>query len=69
MAVEVKGGAGSGAKFQAGAPKALFDTRLEPAFTPGYDVNKDGRFLLPIQQGPTATSPSTVVVNWAAGLK
>jgi Tol biopolymer transport system component len=69
MAVDVKGGAGSSAKFEAGVPKALFDTHLEIAFSPGYDVSKDGRFLLPTQQGLTSSSPITVVVNWTAGLK
>ena len=67
MAVDVKDS--TGAKFEAGVPKALFDTHLEVAFGSGYDVSKDGRFLLPTQQGLTASSPITVVVNWTAGLK
>ncbi|HYL37609.1 MAG TPA: protein kinase [Bryobacteraceae bacterium] len=69
MAVDVKVGAGTGAKFEAGVPKALFDTHLDGAFSPGFDVSKDGRFLIPTQQGANSSSPITVVVNWNSGLK
>jgi Tol biopolymer transport system component len=64
MAVDVK----TGARFEHGVPKALFDAR-----TPGpasFDVTPDGkRFLLinSLEQG--ANPPMTVVINWAAGLK
>ncbi|HTD42874.1 MAG TPA: hypothetical protein VK687_01785 [Bryobacteraceae bacterium] len=35
----------------------------------GYDVSKDGRFLIPTQVQQSATAPMTVVVNWTAALK
>ena len=62
MAMEVKGGS----NFEAGVPKPLFDTRFAGRF---FDVNKDGRFLLPTrieQSGPVSVN---VVLNWTAGLK
>jgi len=61
MAVEVNGGA----KFEAGVPKPLFETRGATFF----DVSKDGRFLIPTQTEQSAGVPITVVVNWTAGLK
>ena len=63
MAVSVTGGA----RFQAGVPKPLFDTRLDANAT--FDVSKDGRFLLPMQPESSPVVPITVVVNWTAGLK
>ncbi len=68
MAVEVKGDtAKGGAKFEAGLPKPLFDTRI-PIFA-WFDVSNDGRFLMPAPVGQSANVPMTVVVNWTAGLK
>ncbi|HYL35145.1 MAG TPA: protein kinase [Bryobacteraceae bacterium] len=64
MAVEIQGGA----KFQAGGPKVLFDTRLAGGTTV-FDVSKDGRFLVPVQVEDTAAEPISVVINWTAGLK
>jgi hypothetical protein len=64
MAVDVV----SGAKFQAGLPKSLFDARL-PGANNWYDVSRDGRFLIPVQLEQPANAPMTVVVNWTAGLK
>jgi hypothetical protein len=64
MAVEVAGGA----KFEAGLPKRLFDTRF-PGGKARYDVSKDGRFLIPVQLEQAANAPMTVVVNWPARLK
>jgi len=63
MAVEVK----AGPKFDAGIPKPLFNVRWSGA---GYDVGKDGRFLIPVpvEQGGV-TLPINVVINWLAGLK
>jgi len=69
MAVDVKSGAGSGNKFEAGVPKALFNINLEIAYSPGFDVSKDGRFLIPTRPEQNITSPITVVINWTAGLK
>ena len=62
MAAEVK----SGASFQAGLPKPLFNTRLAGT---AFDVSKDGRFLIPTQIEQTSSAPITVVINWTAGLK
>ena len=63
MAVEVK----SGAKFEAGLPKPLFDTLLPSGAW--YDVSKDGRFLMPVPIEQSGIVPITVVVNWTAGMK
>jgi eukaryotic-like serine/threonine-protein kinase len=60
MAVEVK----SGPEF--GVAKPLFDARLAGN---GFDVGKDGRFVVPTQIGQSSSPPITVVLNWAAGLK
>ena len=64
MAVDVKE---SGGRFSPGLPKALFDAGLTP--DAGYDVGKDGRFLIPRNVEQAASVPLTVVVNWTAGLK
>jgi Tol biopolymer transport system component len=65
MAADVKGGP----KFEAGVPKPLFDVRLPGQAAVGFDVSKDGRFLIPVQAEQAANMPMTVVVNWTAGLK
>jgi dipeptidyl aminopeptidase/acylaminoacyl peptidase len=62
MAVEVK----TGAKFEAGSPKSLFDAHLAGN---GFDVGKDGRFLIPVPVEQGGATPITVVLNWTAGLK
>jgi serine/threonine protein kinase len=67
-AVELKSGVGNGAKFEAGVPKALFDVNFEAGFNPGFDVSKDGRFLIPTRAGQSASVPITVVINWTAAL-
>jgi hypothetical protein len=58
--------------FRPGAPKPLFQTRLE--FDPGYEINRaprqydvtaDGqRFLLNQHVADAGDAPITVVVNW-----
>jgi hypothetical protein len=63
MAANVKE---TGANFDADVPKPLFDTRLADA---SFDVSKDGRFLIPTDVKEAGTSPITVVINWAVGLK
>jgi Tol biopolymer transport system component len=63
MAVEIRGGP----NFERGAPKPLFDVRLNAET--GFEVGKDGRFLIPVQTGQAANAPMTVVVNWTAGLR
>jgi Tol biopolymer transport system component len=62
MAVEVT----TGPKFEAGVPKPLFDAHLAGT---GFDVSKDGRFLIPTAVEQSGTAPITVVINWTAGLK
>ena len=64
MVIEVKGGA----KFEASVPSPLFDTHLS-TINPGYDVSKDGRFLMPVAIEQATTPPMTVVINWNAGMK
>jgi Tol biopolymer transport system component len=50
-----------------GVPKVLFSA---PAATAsGYDVSKDGRFLIPVESPEPASPPLTVVLNWQTGLK
>jgi len=77
MAVSV---ATSGATFEAGAPKPLFDTRYtslnHPVIGGGgyhpYAPSADGqRFLIPILAPHDAapTAPITVVLNWTVGIR
>jgi WD40 repeat protein len=63
---------------EAGAPVALFPTRLAAGSgiaTTGfqaraqYAVARDGRFLMNIAVDEAITSPITIVQNWTAGLK
>jgi dipeptidyl aminopeptidase/acylaminoacyl peptidase len=63
---------------EAGAPVALFSTRLATGVniaTAGfqaraqYAVAPDGRFLMNIAADEAVTSPITIVQNWTAGLK
>jgi hypothetical protein len=56
----------SGSKFEAGSPKALFETRIS-AGESMFDVSKDGRFLIPVPL--EAPSRLTVVMNWPELLK
>jgi serine/threonine protein kinase len=64
MTVDVK----AGEKFEAGTPKALFETRL--VGTQNYAVSPDARrFLFPTLLEEVASAPLTVVLNWTAGLK
>ena len=71
MAVDVK----TTPKFEAGAPKALFDPRIVNfvAFTYfRYDVTPDGkRFLVNSFRGAESSpaAPITVVLNWQAAVK
>ncbi len=68
MAIDVR--ATGGASFEVGNPKALFQTRIEGAAT-RYTVTRDGqRFLVPTATvDQAASTPATVVINWAAGVK
>jgi Tol biopolymer transport system component/predicted Ser/Thr protein kinase len=67
MAVEMKA---VGNTLQPGTAKILFTVR-QPGRTGGfaYDVSKDGRFLIPTLVEKAESTPISVVVNWAAGLK
>ncbi len=67
MAVDITGGP----NFTRGAPRALFATGF-PSALPNtwFDVNKDGRFLIPTQvEQPSANVAMTVIVNWTEELK
>jgi Tol biopolymer transport system component len=61
MAVDIK----PGTRFQFGAPKALFEARVQ-SNNVNIDVSKDGRFLLPALVDPDVSTPMTVVLNWPA---
>ena len=66
MAVEVKGGA----SFEAGAPNALLDARMNELTSRDYAVTGDGqRFLLNAPVEEATTRPMTVVSNWTAEVK
>jgi eukaryotic-like serine/threonine-protein kinase len=67
MAVEVH----AGETFEAGVPQALFAARVQPIgnVRSHYVPSADGqRFLLLAPLGREAMVPTTVVVNWNAGL-
>jgi hypothetical protein len=58
----------TGAQFQPGVPKPLFDVRLA-SFNSSYDVSADGRFLIPTPVDQASTVPMTVILNWQAALR
>jgi Tol biopolymer transport system component len=69
MAVSVK----AGPTFQAGAPVALFQTRISGNDYPGaganYTATRDGqRFLISTVTGESNAVPTTIVLNWPAAL-
>jgi serine/threonine protein kinase/Tol biopolymer transport system component len=64
MAVAIK----SGAKLEAGVPKPLIDARF-PIQLAWFDVDKNGRFLIPASGDLVVNVPMTVLVNWTVGLK
>ena len=69
MAVPVN----TGATFEAGVPKALFQTAFVGFPFGGYNhyaVSADGRrFLMNVSTGEANKSPITVVLNWLAGIR
>ncbi len=67
MAVDVRATAQS---FDRGAPRGLFDSRINN-FSRAYAPSPDGaRFLMPVPQGARGEAPPlTVVVNWLSGVK
>ena len=60
---------GQGAGFEVGVAQPLFVVRRG---APGnaYGVSPDGqRFLVNVMDEQTTSSPITIVVNWASGLR
>ena len=53
---------------QFSVPKVLFDVRISINSDTGFDVSKDGRFLLPALVEQVST-PMTVTLNWHEMLK
>ena len=67
MAVELKN---SGAEFEAGLPKPLFDKMLSTQVRNRYLVSRDGQRSLFVTPADDLSSGCIhVVVNWHAGLK
>jgi len=66
MAVEIRGGT----DVQAGIPQALFVLRVRPGNPRNkYTASADGqKFLVAAPLGRDAMSPTTIVLNWPAGL-
>ena len=71
MAVEVKGDS----TLEIGAARPLFEPRIfggaaiAAGYRQQYDVTPDGQRFLVNVEGEGSSSPITVVLNWAAGLK
>jgi Tol biopolymer transport system component len=67
MAVEIRT---AGGELEAGVPQALFAVRVQPGASRNkYVPSADGqRFLFDAPLGRESLSPTTVVVNWTAGL-
>lgn len=67
MAVAVK----PGSRFEAGIAKPLFEVRFSASTgnTSRFDVARDGRFLIPVEQQAASPQSMIAVINWAAGLK
>ena len=66
MAVSVTA---AGTSFEAGAPVALFPTRIVDGGTvalsrPQYAVARDGRFLINQPVADPNTAPITLILNW-----
>src|SRR4029077_17547921 len=59
----------SNPKFEAGAPQALFVTRLggdgSTSFVPQYAVSRDGRFLISQPVEESGSSAITMILNWS----
>ena len=68
MAVEIKPSAPGRQQSPFGVPKALFEIR-KAANDNGFEVTKDGRFLLPALVEQQTSTPMTVVLNWPELLK
>ena len=77
MAASIRVAPGTHA-LEAGAPAALFQTRLATGFNvvpagfqarAHYAVTADGRFLMNVSADEGVISPITIVQNWTVGLK
>jgi eukaryotic-like serine/threonine-protein kinase len=68
MAVEIKPFPPGNRQSQFGVPRALFEVRMLTNDS-GFDVSKDGRFLLPALVEQSVSPPMTVVLNWPEMLK
>jgi hypothetical protein len=68
MAVEIKPSFPGRQQSPFGVPKALFEIR-KAANDNGFEVSKDGRFLLPTLVEQQTSTPMTVVLNWPELLK
>jgi Tol biopolymer transport system component len=66
MAVTVN--SASADKFDAGAPRALFESRAGGGPYDIFDVSKDGRFLMRVPVEAPST-PITVILNWTSLLE
>ena len=65
MAVDVK----PGASFEVGMPRSLFPFRAPGGTRNAYCVAPDGQRFLIVRPDEEALAPTTVVLNWAAGVK
>ena len=59
----------AGTSFEAGAPVALFPTRIVDGGTvtqnrPQYAVARDGRFLINQPVADVTAAPITLILNW-----
>jgi eukaryotic-like serine/threonine-protein kinase len=69
MAVDIKSSVPGSPQPQFGMPRALFDVRISTNGNTGFDVTKDGRFLVSTLVELDASAPMTVVLNWPETLK
>jgi serine/threonine protein kinase/Tol biopolymer transport system component len=67
MAVEVKNyGVKGDARFEAGVPKPLFDSRIGDGW---FDIGADGHFIIATVTEQAGIVSTAVVVNWTTALK
>ena len=60
----------SATRLDADVPKALFSALLRAGGRNRYLVSPDGKKFLAVTQPEAASSlPTTIVLNWAAGIK
>jgi eukaryotic-like serine/threonine-protein kinase len=66
MAAEVKT---SGASFEVGTIRPLFEARLARGTEPAFDVTADGQRFVYVEEKGEANTAISLFVNWDAGLK